>query len=129
MLEPFIPKYTPKFILSFAMNFMHRVAISLMDWSIYSDFFYSITGIKINKWDFLKIGERIHLLERYMNTKMGISKKDDTLPERFLTEDNGNYKKKATVQLEKMLKKYYKIRGYDKNGIPKQSILKKMKII
>ncbi len=129
MLEPFIAKVTPKPILSAAMYLVPRLAITLMDWSIFSGFFSAITGIKINQWDFLKIGERIQVLERYMNTKMGVSKKDDTLPEKFLSEDCGDYKRKATVPLEKMVKKYYKIRGYDENGIPTEKLLKKLKII
>ncbi|HOL57580.1 MAG TPA: aldehyde ferredoxin oxidoreductase family protein [Spirochaetota bacterium] len=129
MLEPFVAKWTPKFILSFAMNFMPNIAIALMDWFIFSDFFFSITGIRMNKWDFLKTGERIHILERYLNNKIGITKKDDTLPERFLKEDNSNYKRKAVVPLEKMLKKYYKIRGYNNDGIVDENILKKLKIL
>ena len=129
MLEPFLVKWTPKFLLSFVMELMPRLAILLIDWSIFSDFFSGITGIKLSKFDFLKAGERIHLLERYLNTKMGITSKDDTLPEKLLKEDNSNYKRKAVVPLEKMLKKYYKIRKYNKQGIPEEKILKKFKII
>ncbi len=116
LLEPFIPKYTPKFLLKIAMNFLPDIAILLMDWSVYSDFFKSLTGININQWDLLKAGERIHLLERYINTKMGISKKDDKLPEKLAKD----------IPLEKMIKKYYKKRHYDENGIPKLNYLKKI---
>ena len=77
---------------------------------------------------FSKTGERIHILERYMNTREGISKKDDTLPLRLLTEGRKCDAKERVVPLEPMLKKYYKLRGYDSNGIPKKRTLKRLGI-
>jgi aldehyde:ferredoxin oxidoreductase len=63
-----------------------------------------------------------------MNTREGISRKDDTLPPRLLNEPRVGDIKKRTVPLAKMLDKYYKLRGYDKNGIPKEKTLKKFGI-
>jgi aldehyde:ferredoxin oxidoreductase len=100
----------------------------LMDWSLYSDFFESMTGLKMNKLDFLRAGERIHVLERYMNTKMGISRKDDTLPGRFLKEGRTTDTKQRVVPLEKMLTNYYKVRGCDQNGIPRLTTLRRLRI-
>ena len=71
---------------------------------------------------------RIHLLERYMNTRKGITRKDDTLPERILKEARKSDKKKRLIPLKPMLENYYKIRGYDENGVPKSSRLKKLGI-
>ena len=64
-----------------------------------------------------------------MNTREGISKKDDTLPDRLLNEPRKDDPKGRVVKLDKMLDKYYKLRGYDENGIPKKELLKKLKII
>jgi aldehyde:ferredoxin oxidoreductase len=36
--------------------------------------------------------------------------------------------KERAIPLEKMLNRYYFVRGYDKNGIPKAKTLKKLKI-
>ena len=63
-----------------------------------------------------------------MNTREGISRKDDTLPDRFLNEGRENDIQRKTVPLEKMLDKYYRLRGYDANGIPTVDTLKMLGI-
>jgi aldehyde:ferredoxin oxidoreductase len=128
ILESAVAKYTPNPLLSFIMQNMPGLALKLIDVSMYSKFFEAITGIKLSSNDMLKAGHRIHTLERYMNTREGISRKDDTLPERYLKEGRANDPKKRTVPLEKMIVKYYKRRGYDDNGIPTQKTLKKFGI-
>lgn len=76
--------------------------------------------------DFLKTGERIYNLERMYNLREGVTYYEDTLPERLkdIPQDPSNPKTK--VPLSKMLKKYYEVRGWDKNGIPFPSTLKKL---
>ena len=128
MLEPFVVKTTPKFLLSFMMQNLPRVALALMDISLYNDLFTSITGIKLTQSQMLKTGRRIHVLERYMNTREGITRKDDTLPKRFLEEGRISDEKNRVVPLEKMLVKYYKMKGYDNNGIPLPKTLSKLGI-
>lgn len=124
-----IPKYTPKPILGFVMQNLPKIAIQFVDFSLYVKQWSAVTGIKISSKEFLKAGDRIHVLERYMNTREGISRKDDTLPPRLLNEGRGGDPEKRTVHLEKMLNEYYKLRGYDKNGIPTEKILKMLGII
>jgi aldehyde:ferredoxin oxidoreductase len=74
-LEPLLSKYSPNFVLNLLMMNTPKLAISLIDFSLYSKLFTSVTGIKMSMWEFRKAGERIHMLERYMNTREGISKK------------------------------------------------------
>ncbi len=128
LFEPPIPKLLPTLILQLSMTFFPRLSQLLMDWSIYTDFFESITGLNISKFDFLRAGDRIHVLERYMNTKMGICRKDDTLPGRFLKEGRTSDSQKRVVPIEKMVTNYYKVRGYDQNGIPTLKTLRKLRI-
>lgn len=128
ILERPLVRFTPKPILSLIMRLFPTIAINLMDWSIFSAFYSSITGYKTSMRGFLKAGERIHILERYMNNKIGIAREDDSLPERFLTEDDSSYKRKSKVPLNAMLNKYYKLRGYDDNGIPTAKTLRKAEI-
>jgi aldehyde:ferredoxin oxidoreductase len=78
--------------------------------------------------EFLEAGDRIHVLERHMNCREGISRKDDTLPDRFLKEGRQEDLHERTVPLEKMLDKYYRLRGYDANGIPTVDTLEKLGI-
>ncbi|MBF0258396.1 MAG: aldehyde ferredoxin oxidoreductase family protein [Desulfamplus sp.] len=127
-LEPFLTKYTPGFILKNLMLWLPEIALALLDFSIYPDFFSSITGIKMSSADFLKAGERIHVLERYMNTREGISSRDDILPDRMIMETISGDEKKRVVPLDKMIGKYYKLRGYNSDGIPVSRLLDKLKI-
>jgi aldehyde:ferredoxin oxidoreductase len=128
LLEPPIVKYTPVPILRFFMHQLPHVAMKFLDISVSSRLYESITGIKMPPKKLLKAGHRIHTLERYMNTREGISRKDDTLPDRFLKEGRKNDPENRTVPLEKMLDEYYKIRGYDENGIPTIKTLEKYAI-
>ncbi len=128
-LEPPLIKYTPKPLLGLIMQYLPKIAVSLLDISTYKDLFSYTTGIDISNRDFLKAGDRIHVLERHMNCNEGISRKDDTLPERFLTEGRKTDPESRTVLLDRMLDKYYKIRGYDNNGIPTKNTLIKYGIL
>ena len=127
--EPPLTKYTPKTLLGFMMQNLPGIAVKLVDFSTYTALWSAVTGIDISDAEFLKAGDRIHVLERYMNTREGISRKDDTLPPRLLKEGRKSDTNKRTVPLEKMLDKYYKIRGYDSNGIPTESTLKRLGIL
>jgi len=128
MLEPPLVKYTPKPLLALLMQYMHPIAIQLIDYSLYPRMWSAITGIKISNKEIFKAGERIYVLERYMNTREGISSKDDTLPEKLLKEFRLSDKKQKTIPLNKMLTSFYKMRGFDENGIPTEKTLKKLGI-
>lgn len=128
-LEPVLIKYTPAPILKFFLQNIPSLAVKFIDISTYPQLWSSITGIKLSSSDLLRAGERVHILERYMNTREGISKKDDILPDRLLNEPRKDDPEGRVVKLNEMLKKYYKLREYDSNGIPKEELLKKLKII
>lgn len=128
ILESLILRYIPVFILKPVLRYFPFIAKFFFDFSTYSGLFSSITGIKASGRDFLKAGERVHILERYMNTREGITGKDDILPGRILNE-NSRRPGLSPFPLEKMIKQYYRIRTYDKNGIPKKTELKRLGII
>jgi aldehyde:ferredoxin oxidoreductase len=128
LLEPPLSKYTPRFVLSLLMQELPPVAISLMDFTLYRDFWSAVTGIKISRREYLEAGDRITVLERYMNTREGISRLHDTLPDRLLREGRQSDPKAHTVPIEKLRTKYYKKRGYDHNGIPTPKTLKRLGI-
>lgn len=128
LMEPFIIKYTPVPILRFFMQNWSRLAIKFLNLRVFCRLYESVTGIKMPPKKLLKIGHRIHVLERYMNTREGISRQDDTLPARFLNEGRKNDPQNRTVPLGRMLDQYYRIRGYDQDGIPTPATLKKFGI-
>ncbi len=126
VLEEPIVKYTPKWMLRLNMQYLPRIAQKLILIPSLTGMFNSVTGLGISQGDFLRAGERIHTLERLMNTREGISRKDDTLPARFLREGRAGDPKKRTVPLEAMLDDYYRLRGFDNRGIPAPQTLSKL---
>jgi aldehyde:ferredoxin oxidoreductase len=83
-------------------------------------FYSSVTGIKITEKELIEIGERIVNLARIFNVREGLTKKDDTLPERFLTTPMpAGSAKGHVVELQPMIDRYYELRGWDrKTGLP-----------
>lgn len=91
--------------------------------------FVYATGMKMDFGGYLQCGERGYNLERYLNTKFGVSAKDDTLPARLTDEPQNPDDPKSRVPLEKMKKEYYKARGWNKNGIPTVKTLYHLKLL
>jgi aldehyde:ferredoxin oxidoreductase len=78
-----------------------------------------VTGIDYSEEELLSIGERVWNLERLFNLHAGFSRKDDSLPSRMyekLILDEG-----YAVNLSQMLDEYYRLRGWDPNGIPTEA--------
>ncbi|MEM1997037.1 MAG: aldehyde ferredoxin oxidoreductase family protein [Candidatus Bathyarchaeia archaeon] len=84
----------------------------------------AVTGWETTLEDLLRAGERIWMLQRLFNVRMGVSRKDDTLPRRFLEEPMVDGAAKGqTVNLEPMLEEYYVERGLDCEGRPRREKL------
>jgi len=78
-----------------------------------------VTGWKMGADDMLKIGERIFNLQRVINIRFGVSRKDDALPSRiFEPLKEGVNAGKTPATFEKALREYYKLRGWDADGKP-----------
>jgi len=94
----------------------------------HSKFIRLATGMKMDFGRFLKAGARGYNLERLFNIREGIADSQDTLPQRFTDEPLIKGKPKTKVPLSKMLPPYYKLRGWDANGIPTTKTLKKLNL-
>ena len=82
------------------------------------------TGWKMDQERLIALGERVFNLKRMYNVRLGISRKDDTLPPRMLAEPKPDGKAAGVLpQLGRMLSEYYQIRGWSKEGIPTQETL------
>jgi aldehyde:ferredoxin oxidoreductase len=89
-----------------------------------------VTGRRKTLQDLLTAGRRIFTLKRMFNVINGISRRDDTLPERFLKEPlSEGGAKGQVVELEPMLDEYYSYMGWDKDGIPTIETLKELGIL
>lgn len=79
--------------------------------------------------ELLEAGERIYNIKRLFNVGCGISRKDDTLPLRFLTlKREGEGVIVNLPPLGRMLSEYYEIRGWDELGVPTPERIDKLKI-
>jgi aldehyde:ferredoxin oxidoreductase len=85
------------------------------------------TGVQYSPDDVLKAAERIYNLERVFLLKAGSTV--DTLPPRMLNEPLPEGPAKGRVaELDKMLPEYYKVRGWDEQGIPTAEKLQELGI-
>ena len=126
LLETPLAKFTPDAVLGPLMHFLPNIAIPLIDYSIYKDLWQSVTGIPISNKEFLIAGERIHVLERLMNTKEGINRFDDILPGRLMHQSRESDASGKMIKLDKMIQQYYKIRGFDSDGLVKKETLERL---
>jgi len=79
----------------------------------------AITGRSYTIEDWVSIGENLFNLKRKYNIKCGITKKDDSIGTRFSIPLPKGGTKGNIPPLKDMLEKYYNIRGWDSEGIPK----------
>ena len=86
------------------------------------------TGMYMDFGKYIQIGERGYTMERYINCKFGISAANDKLPKRLTDVPQDPSDPKTKVPLETMKKTYYAARGWDKNGIPTEATLRRLKI-
>jgi aldehyde:ferredoxin oxidoreductase len=89
------------------------------------NFLNYVTGLNLNIEEFMKTGERIFNIQRLYNVHCGISRKDDSLPARFLTLKRNRDK---LPPLGELLSDYYEYRGWNEEGIPNQIKLKELNL-
>lgn len=84
------------------------------------------TGMKMDFGKFLRVGDRGYNLERLFNLREGVDKKQDKLAKRYTNEKLIEGNERSIVKLDEMLPEYYKLRGWDTDGIPTEKTLKKL---
>jgi len=78
-----------------------------------------VTGWDLDIAGFMQRGERLFNLKRLYNIRCGISRKDDTLPQRLLSLKRGSGGAADNLPpLGEMLAEYYDYRGWDEFGRP-----------
>jgi aldehyde:ferredoxin oxidoreductase len=95
-----------------------------------ADMVNAVTGFDYTAQEVEMIGERISNIARVFNVREGFDRKDDTFPERILTEplkagaSKDNYIPKE--ELNMMLDEYYSERKWTPQGVPTKEILFKL---
>lgn len=79
----------------------------------------AITGRTYSVNDYMEVGQRIINMKRKFNVQCGITKADDTYGKRFFTPLDKGGARNNVPPLDTLLPKYYELRGWDANGIPK----------
>jgi aldehyde:ferredoxin oxidoreductase len=91
----------------------------------YANILSAVTGENYTSEDLMLVGERIWNVERLYNVREGLGKEDDILPDRFFKEKvNGRVIDKE--EFLNTLNEYYRMRGWDENGVPKEGKLKRL---
>ncbi len=90
-----------------------------------------VTGFEVTPQEMREAGERIQTLAKLINTREGLSRKDDTLPWKVMNQpvvDDGPAKGSVVTQeeLDLMLDDYYQARGWDNKGNPTKAKLKEL---
>ena len=76
-----------------------------------------------------RLGARVITLARLFNVREGFGRKDDTLPERSLTEPlTEGPSAGQVVHLEQMLNDYYELRGWGSNGEPTKETVRELEL-
>ena len=94
------------------------------------NFLKYVTGWNVDAKSMEKIAERIFTLQRALNVRWGVSRKDDTPPQRIFTPLKiGKSAGKIPTLFEKALTEYYKLRGWDADGRPTVETLVNLNLI
>ena len=86
-----------------------------------------ITGWDVNREELFETGARIFNLKRVFNVACGLTREDDSLPERILKEPRGTGGSADTLpDLQFQLDEYYPARGWSSSGIPLPETLRSL---
>ena len=104
-----------------------------IDYPRMKDLIFAASGWEYSEQDLRDMGKRVIDLERWFNLKQGMTKKDDTLPRRYF--DDPSVLKKAKghhidrKEFAKAIDRYYKLRGWKKNGLLRDERIKELEAI
>ena len=87
-----------------------------------------VTGLPLKTGSFFALGERCYNMERMFSIREGLTAADDSLPKRLTEVCQDPNDPRTVVPLDAMLPKYYRLRGWSKQGVPTAKKLRKLKI-
>ncbi len=101
-----------------------------VDYTWMKKLIHATSGWKFKEREIEEVGKRVIDVERMFNNREGISRKDDTLPKRYFDEPmplkiaKGHHIDRK--EFDKMLSRYYKLRGWDNDGQVKKERVKEL---
>ena len=88
----------------------------------YAAQYEAIVGLPMGPDEVMQAGERIYNLERHFNNLCGFDGKDDSLPQRYLTEPGSGAAANSICELDLMKAEYYRARGWDDGTVPEAKL-------
>jgi aldehyde:ferredoxin oxidoreductase len=105
---------------------------SAIDTSLCLQLLNAVTGFNLSEEEYIRTGERIWNLTKCFNLREGLDKKDDSLPSRLFDEPlpagEAKGRKIDRKEFELALSNYYRVRGWDENGVPTKEKLIELRI-
>jgi aldehyde:ferredoxin oxidoreductase len=97
------------------------LSMDVLDFTLAADLLKAGTGLPFTE-DVVNTALRATITnDRLLNLDFGVTAKDDTLPHRFTHEPlQEGASKDQVVPVADMVKDYYRIKGWDENGVPKK---------
>jgi aldehyde:ferredoxin oxidoreductase len=109
-------------------HFTNRVPITLEQMT---RMLVGASGVDYSLDDVRNFAFRVESLIRLFNIREGVTRKDDTLPHRFMEPEPDGPRQGMTAfvdesDLDRGLERYYELLGWDENGIPTAGTLRKL---
>jgi len=98
----------------------------------FSRMIYLNTGLELSDSEIWECAERAYTLERLFNIREGAGRNDDRLPDRYFDEPapSGPEDVRGSMldrgKFSSMIDEYYRIHGWDENGVPMPDKLKEL---
>lgn len=125
MINPEVSRGKAEFLIDFEDRLtlmdafiLCRFFRDLYPWDRLSRIIEMTTGLKADKAALQRIASEISTLTRCFNIREGLKSEDDNLPTRFYRENLKTGHVVKETDLAAMLKEYYTLRGWNKNGVP-----------
>ncbi|MDK2784621.1 MAG: aldehyde:ferredoxin oxidoreductase [Bacillota bacterium] len=93
-----------------------------------TDIFNAITGWNWTPAELADVGKRVITVQRLINVRDGIRRKDDVLPPKmYITaKEGGRMGKTPAAEHERVLSEYYAMRGWDEDGVPRRETVEEL---
>ncbi len=104
-----------------------------VDYAWMKKLIHCTSGWQFKEKEIEAVGKRVIDIERMFNTREGITRKDDTLPKRYFDDPmplkiaKGHHIDRK--EFDKLLTRYYKIRGWDKDGQVKKERVRELEAL
>jgi len=107
-------KHSPRYLGELCSRFNR----DLYSWEELEKAIRLVTGLDISTDQLREIAAHIVNMTRKYNIQEGLGPKDDRLPKRLTDKALPSGKALSAEEMEYMLNDYYRLRGWDENGLP-----------